>query len=232
MLSRTSDGKDVSTDYSYAADEPENNWMKANHILNPVSRKTVRTGTLSQGEEYVYGQSGNGIPYVQMMYKTNNYHKQTMYQAHRVDAYGNPIEIEEQGMPVILIWGSRGQRIIARIENATYHDVESKMDILPENYSSIGLDKINYKTLENIRHLLPEAHCYIYKYTPDMRLESETSPNGLTTFYKYDYLGKLRESYFMENNNKKILNIYDYHFFNSDKETGSNGSETVINGGA
>ncbi len=232
VLSRTSDGKDVSTDYSYAADEPKNNWMKAKHILNPVSRKTVRTGTLSQGEEYIYGQSGNGIPYVRMMYKTNNYHKQTMYQASRVDAYGNPIEMEEQGIPVILIWGGRGQRIIARIENATYHDVESKMDILPENYSSIGLDKINYKTLENIRHLLPEAHCYIYKYTPDMRLESETSPNGLTTFYKYDYQGKLRESYFMENNNKKILNIYDYHFFNSDKETDSNGSTTVINGGA
>ena len=36
----------------------------------------------------------------------------------------------------------------------------------------------------------------------------------------------------MENNIKKILNIYDYHFYNSDKETSSDGGETIINGDA
>ena len=85
-------------------------------------------------------------------------------------------------------------------------------------FSFKDLEQINYKSLEDVRHFFPEAHFYIYKYTPEMQLESETSPGGLTTFYKYDYLGKLRESYFMENNEKKILNIYDYHFYNSDKE--------------
>lgn len=232
VLSRTSDGKDVSTDYSYAADEPGNSWMKMSHVLTPVSCKTVRAGAQSQGEEYVYGQSGNGIPYVRMMYKMNNYHKQTMYRVGHVDAYGNPIEMEEQGMPVVLIWGAEGQRIIARIENATYRDVADRMSVSPESFSSTRLDKINYEVLEGIRHLLPESHFYIYKYTSDMRLESDTSPNGLTTFYKYDYLGKLRESYLMENNKKKILNIYDYHFYNSDQETGNDGSETIINGDA
>lgn len=231
VLSRTSDGKDVSTDYSYAADEPGNSWMKMSNVLTPVSRKMVRTGTQLQGEEYLYGQS-DGVPYVQMMYKTNNNHKQRMYLVSRVDKYGNPIQIEEQGVPVVLIWGAEGQRIIARIENATYRDVADRMSVSPESFSSTRLDKINYEVLEGIRHLLPESHFYIYKYTSDMRLESDTSPNGLTTFYKYDYLGKLRESYLMENNIKKILNIYDYHFYNSDKESGSDGGETIINGDA
>ena len=117
-----------------------------------------------------------------------------MYLVSRVDKYGNPIQIEEQGVPVVLIWGAEGQRIIARIENATYRDVADRMSVSPESFSSTRLDKINYEVLEGIRHLLPESHFYIYKYTSDMRLESDTSPNGLTTFYKYDYLGKLREA--------------------------------------
>lgn len=217
VLSRTSDGKDVSTDYSYAADESGNNWMKLNHILTPFSRKTVRTGTQLQGEECVYGQSEYGVPYVRTMYKTNNYHKQTMYSVSRVDEYGNPVELKEQGMPVVLLWGGKGQRIIARIENASYDAVAQSLFPL-DIFSFKDLNQINYKSLEDVRHLFPEAHFYIYKYTPEMRLESKTSPGGLTTFYKYDYLGKLRESYFMENNEKKILNIYDYHFYNSDKE--------------
>lgn len=226
VLSETSNGKSVFTSYSYAVEESGNGWMNTNHILSPLSRKKEQVGMASKEENYLYNKTGDSIPYVQEMQNKTNEYIQKFYSVNRVDQYANPVEIREQEMPVVLIWGGKGQRIIARIENASYNRIVNKIGVAPERFSSVELDQIDYRKIEDIRHLLPEAHFYIYKYTTEMQLESETYPNGLTTFYKYDYLGKLRESYFFKNNVKQILNVYDYHFYNSDKET-NNRSETI-----
>ena len=70
--------------------------------------------------------------------------------------------------------------------------------------------------IEGIRHKLPKARVTIYKYTSGMQIDSVTSPDGQSVFYKYDYLGRLREEYFYEKSagllQRKLLNTYDYHY--------------------
>ena len=87
----------------------------------------------------------------------------------------------------------------------------------PESFSVADrADDIGYGLIEGIRHKLPKARVAIYKYTPGLKMESVTSPDGQTVFYKYDYLDRLREEYFLEKISgvyqKNILNAYDYHY--------------------
>ena len=50
-----------------------------------------------------------------------------------------------------------------------------------------------------------------YQYDGNMQLRSLTDISGFTNYFKYDFLGRLREKYFF-NGNKQILESYDYHY--------------------
>lgn len=64
---------------------------------------------------------------------------------------------------------------------------------------------------------MPNAHFTIYKYDEFLRLESITDPTGMTVYYKYDFLGRLREKYYYEKGInhlpvKRIMEQYDYRY--------------------
>lgn len=214
---KTSDGKDFFTSYTYAADAFGTPWMRDQHLLSPIVRKREQTGRDFKEVSYEYEQSQTGIPYIKAAKETMNGHIQKPYTVNLTDDYGNPVEIEERGMPIVLIWGGKGQRIIARIENVTYDRMRKLVNI--EDFSSLEMSSIDYRKIENIRHKILESHFYIYKYNDNFRLESETLPNGTTTFYKYDFLGRLKETYFFDQKDgyrqKRTSNMYDYHYYNS-----------------
>ncbi len=226
----TSDGRNTLTGYKYGVEDVfSGSWMQASHILSPISCKREQTGTDYKEESYQYEKTDKTVPYIRNAGTTVNGHKQTFYTVKSTDVYGNPVEIVEQGIPVVLIWAGEGQRMIARIENVAREVLKDKLGTSPESFSTMQLSKVDYKKIEDIRHKVPQAHFYIYKYTPGMRLQSATTPNGKTTFYRYDYLGKLRETYFIKDNLVRCTeNRYDYHYYNSDKESIGNEVEDTL----
>lgn len=52
---------------------------------------------------------------------------------------------------------------------------------------------------------------YTYTYKPYVGINSVTDPRGITTYYVYDYAGRLIEVYQLVDGRKQILNVYQYH---------------------
>lgn len=221
---KTSSGKNYAVGYKYPGDDFKYIWMENKNILSPVIEKKITEENSSKIETYYYS-AVDEIPYQSMMTTDIGGSNRTNYKVNRVDSYGNPTEVEEKGLTTVLIWGAEGQRLIAKIENATYSRVYDLMGVSPGSFSSKKNSQIDYQIIEGIRHKLTSSHFYIYKYNSRLLLVSETNPNGLTTYYAYDYQGHLREKYIYKLVNgeilKHVVNVIDYHYYN-DGESESN----------
>ncbi len=53
-----------------------------------------------------------------------------------------------------------------------------------------------------------------YTYKALVGITSATDPRGVTTYYEYDSFNRLKQTYLIENGEKKILQKYDYHYAN------------------
>lgn len=217
----TSKGFARTVNYTYPADRTNYRWMVDAHLLSPVVEKTTTEGNKSLKETRSYGYcsaDSKYIPYITgVSHLFDGADIRTDYQVQKADAYANPVSVVAKGVNSVLIWGYEGQRLIARIENAAYDRVRALLGKAPESFSVADrADDIGYGLIEGIRHKLPKARVAIYKYTSGLKMESVTSPDGQTVFYKYDYLDRLREEYFLEKISgvyqKNILNAYDYHY--------------------
>lgn len=217
LSSRTSEDKIRSEEYTYPSDYHNYNWMVEQNILSPIISKTIREGSSVQKEAFEYSHTNN-IPYIsKITIHPSSSYSRTQFIALRTDSYANPIEIEENGIRTVCIWGGEGQKLIARIDNTSYESVKEKLGKNPESFSKLKISEINYMSIENIRHQLSAAHFYIYKYTPELWLQSITEPNGVTNYYTCDELGRVIEKYYMEKIDntyrKKILNLWDYRYY-------------------
>ncbi|MCX2839439.1 hypothetical protein OQ279_14910 [Salinimicrobium sp. MT39] len=128
----------------------------------------------------------------------------------RYNLEGNPVEISHfSGPTTVYIWGYNGQYPIARIENATYSDVASALNV-DKDY----LDTFNEQNLEEIDFLrnklsLKESAITTYTYEPLVGLRSTTDPKGLTTYYEYDAFNRLE---FIKDQDQNIISEYGYHY--------------------
>lgn len=201
-----SDGSRQSVSYTYPFDYSKYDWMTAMNITDPVIEKKLTAGGLTRSETSVYG-SYAGIPYIQKRTIGNGHSTiKTEYEVKRVDSYGNPIEMVIDGVNNVLCWGHQGQRLLIRVENADYVKLKYLLDL---NGTSA-----DYSKLLNGRSKLPSALFHIYKYNSDLQLESETSPNGVTTIYDYDHFGRLKEVYYISGGEKKLLKSFEYQYYN------------------
>lgn len=78
----------------------------------------------------------------------------------------------------------------------------------------MDIGKIDYTPLLLVRSQLPQSLANIYTYDSRLQLVSMTGSNGFTAYYHYDYLGRLKEEYFYDDDgNKQLLKLYDYNYF-------------------
>ncbi len=203
--------------YKYPFNYVTYNWMTNANITAPVVEKKVSAEGLSETEKNIYANAGNSVPYIKKKTIVRNESlssEKTIYEVSRIDQYGNPIEMNEDGKTSVLVWGNYGQQMIAYIENVNFLECRYQLNLNPLQFSSASLSSLNYTSILSARGRLPEALFHIYKYNGNMLLESETSPNGMTTFYKYDNIGRLREIYYFEGSVKKTISGYDYRYYN------------------
>ncbi|WP_321425142.1 hypothetical protein [uncultured Bacteroides sp.] len=115
------------------------------------------------------------------------------------------------------LWSYNNLYPIAKIENATYEEIRNLLGgetYLNQLAATTFLDNSYYEKINTLRALLPKAYITTYKYKPLVGLLETTNPSGITTYYDYDSFGKLKETYIIENNLKKVLEKYDYHYKN------------------
>ena len=217
----TSKGSSHTVNYTYPADHSNCQWMVDAHLLSPVVEKITVEGEKSLKETYAYGYHPQGSKYMPYLKSVGSLFdgldSRTDYQVEKTDVYANPVVTVSRGVTSICLWSYEGRQLIARIENAAYDKVMSLLGKSPESFSAADKpDHTTYKLIEGVRHKLPKARVTIYKYTSGMQIDSVTSPDGQSVFYKYDYLGRLREEYFYEKSagllQRKLLNTYDYHY--------------------
>lgn len=205
-----SDGTQEVTAYKYPFDYTKYNWMTNANITEPVIEKELTAGGLTRTETTNYASTNNGIPYIQKRTVKQGSSIKTDFEVSQVDDYGNPTEMTVNGISNILYWGHQGQRLLARVENATFTQLKYLLDF------GTHATTVDYNKLINGRSLLPSALFYIYHYDSNLRLQSETTPNGMTTFYKYDNFGRLNESYYIDgtSNKKILLKSFGYQYYN------------------
>lgn len=137
---------------------------------------------------------------------------------------GNPREVvSKDGVHTFYLWSYKDRYLIAEIKNATSSQasaaVSSVFGMSIDALSQIAApDVTKLKSLRNNTNL-KDAFVSTFTYQPLVGVTSMTDPSGLTTYYNYDGLGRLTETYYYDGNvvssdKKRTLQQYEYHYRN------------------
>lgn len=145
----------------------------------------------------------------------------------RYDNYGNPVYItKNDAKNTVYLWSYDGQYLIAEIQNVTIEEVETVIkDVFGINTHLNAINYLASQTNPNETNImsfnrhpgLSSALVTTYTYKPLIGISSMTDPKGVTTYFEYDSYGRLKESYYYENNDinkKRIIQSHEYHYQN------------------
>jgi len=128
----------------------------------------------------------------------------------RYDSKGNILEAKKSnGAHMVYLWGYNKQYPIAKIDNATFAEVASALNISETallNYNETDLLVIN-----GLRASLPKAMVSTYIYKPLVGVTSMTDPRGYTMTYEYDAFNRLE---YVRDQNGKIYSKNEYNYKN------------------
>jgi uncharacterized protein RhaS with RHS repeats len=152
---------------------------------------------------------------------------------HSYDDKGNPTEVSKKdGTHVVYIWGYNQTQPIAKIENATYAEVEIAIASISntdfntllkiQNVSNIDNDRTlgelgNEGNLRKSLRLLRETSglskslITTYTYDPLIGVTSITDLRGKTIYYLYDSFNRLQ---YVKDNEGNILSENQYNYKN------------------
>ena len=148
---------------------------------------------------------------------------------HDYDAYGNPLEVSKaDGTHIVYIWGYNQTQPIAKIENATYAQVSSRVanlqtlsnadddrtvDILNSNgtITKVGKEGDLREALRNLRINFKNSLVTTYTYDPLIGVTSVTDPRGNTVYYDYDPFNRLKH---VKDKDGNILSENEYNYKN------------------
>ncbi len=151
------------------------------------------------------------------IFGVTNYKKRVTYE---YDSYKNPSQQEVDGHTTAFIWNANKTQIIAKIENASYDTSGNLKDRLGNSYSSGDVNLLSFFTgttaefllkFQALRQALPAAEVTAYTHQKGVGVTSITDNNGLTTYYKYDPLGRLELTRDQDNN---IVSRHSYKYSN------------------
>ncbi|MDO3696021.1 hypothetical protein QVZ41_14305 [Wenyingzhuangia sp. chi5] len=135
----------------------------------------------------------------------------------RYDNKGNIQEVEDTktGVRTTYIWSYHQQYPIAKIENASYSEVQTEMEELEQEYDYVPLNSNEEYSqylriiFKDLRSILTNTMITTYTYDPLIGMTSMTDPKGYTIYYEYDDFNRLE---FVKDADGKILSKNEYHY--------------------
>ena len=111
------------------------------------------------------------------------------------------------------VWGDGGTNLLAKIENATYDEASevlaSDIDLLKD--TEVTEQQVKSAALKLQQRLL-KALVTAYIYKDGHGVASMIDPNGYTSFYEYDDVGRL---HLIRNQEGNITNKFEYGYYTS-----------------
>lgn len=215
----TSDGGTRKTTYKYPLDyatiEPYKEMISRNILGSVIETDEYKNNIPISKEKYNYTKWYSNLfapQNLQVQYK--NYATETRLQYINYDQFGNPIYIIKDGIDkTIYLWSYKGEYPIAKIKNATYDEVKSKLGVNPESLSFAKSPNIS--SVDGMRGNLPNAHIATYTYRNLGGLVTEKDVRGTSTFYEYNDLGQLT---YVNDLNNNTIKSYKYNYVNKSSD--------------
>ncbi len=181
----------------------------------PDALWTLETGAPIAAPSFKFAnKSAGGLPHSganEIMVKDSRYRLHTSFASY--DRKGNPSMVTPTAaVPVSYIWSYENVNPIAQITNATYAEVEAALGgtaVVESLSSSLTLSTSQLDQLNGLRDQLPHAMVTIYTYDPLVGISTITDPNGRTSYYEYDKLGRLSK---VLDKDKNIIKTFEYNY--------------------
>jgi hypothetical protein len=112
-------------------------------------------------------------------------------------------------LPTTILYGNYGTNIVAQLENATYEQVKTALNLTTDiDLGANGLDA-NQETTLRTHADLAKAMVNTYSHKPLVGLQKSTDPNGISTNFGFDNLNRMNS--ITDHLGFEIKHI-DYHF--------------------
>jgi YD repeat-containing protein len=112
---------------------------------------------------------------------------------------------EKDGVKTAIYWDAKNYNPIVIGKNISYSNLSGVLQTVNSNPAALY-------TSQDSR--LQNTQMSTFSYFPLIGLQSKTDPRGVTTWYEYDDFNRLKQTYIIENGEKKILQKFDYHYAN------------------
>lgn len=202
-------GENLVENYNY---HYSNSIYSKNRISEIERIETYRASELLSKSQIIYNNNWtNNVSFLPQTIQTakgsEGYENRLQYLNY--DEFGNPLEVKQEGgIHICYIWGYNKTQPIAKIENATYNDIqpfEANLQALSNGTDEQGL----ITALNNLRTALPNAMITTYTYKPLIGISTITDPKGDKQTYHYDSFNRLQ---FVKDAQGNILSENQYHY--------------------
>lgn len=206
-------------------------------VLDGISQKMIEKNILSKviietdsvdnkfiqeiHNEYRTMSNGMLVPY-----KTNIRKETGASETEATYNYDNQMSllsyIQKDGSEQTFIWGHNKTLVMAKLDNISptsvtaagmaefFNQLESYTD-LSSPATRDNLKRLNQTIRDRFSSLNVQISTYTYK--PLVGMTSMTDPTGLTTYYAYDYIGRLIRVYQIDENSQMENTIEEYNYY-------------------
>lgn len=187
--------------------------LKAQNRLSiPLVHIRKKNGVEISRETVQYKDYGNGLLLPEKkFYRQDGTTEEARIEYQRYDDYGHLKGVVKDNLEkTVWLWGYGSRYPVARIEGASYAEIESWLGTSAIEELATGSTTSLPETLGGIRSQLENRPVQIttYTYIPLVGIESMTAPNGEKTVFLYDEEGRLAE---VRNHEGKVTEQYEYH---------------------
>nr|WP_315154704.1 DUF5977 domain-containing protein [uncultured Flavobacterium sp.] len=205
-----------------------NGITKISEQLTVFDKSATTSNLLLPKNKYV-AKFPNDLPSIQ---NVGNLEKKITYD--KYDDKGNLLQYTpENGSPVSIIWGYNRTQPIAKIENASYDQVQSYVvnlqnlsDADDDNCMSSSCKEQNLRdALNALRTALSQFMVSTYTYNPLVGVTSITDAKGMPSYYEYDISNRLK---FIKDKDLNVLQKYCYNYKGQLTNCNDNTSTSVV----